>query len=68
MVKTVEKEQASMQEQSHNQETGLEYEAIIAEIANYRAENRGFEPGYELTDWLEAEQEFIQNEDKLLKV
>lgn len=29
----------------------------IAELAYYRAESRGFEPGYELNDWLEAERE-----------
>ncbi len=30
----------------------------IAEIAFYKAERRGFEPGHELDDWIEAEQEF----------
>ena len=34
--------------------------AKIAEYAYYRAENRGFEPGYELEDWYEAEREFMQ--------
>ncbi len=29
----------------------------IAEAAYYKAEARGFAPGYELEDWLEAEQE-----------
>jgi hypothetical protein len=29
----------------------------IAEIAYYKAEIRGFEPGHELEDWFEAEQE-----------
>lgn len=29
----------------------------IAEIAYYRAEQRGFSPGYELEDWLAAEVE-----------
>lgn len=29
---------------------------MIAEAAYYRAEKRNFEPGYELQDWLEAEQ------------
>jgi hypothetical protein len=29
----------------------------IAELAYYVAERRGFSPGYELDDWLEAEQE-----------
>ena len=28
---------------------------MIAEAAYFRAERRGFTPGYELTDWLEAE-------------
>lgn len=30
----------------------------IAEIAFYKAEIRGFEPGHELDDWIEAEREF----------
>lgn len=30
----------------------------IAEIAYYKAEKRGFEPGYEDEDWLAAELEF----------
>lgn len=34
-------------------------DAKIAENAYYKAESRGFEPGYELEDWLEAEQEFL---------
>jgi hypothetical protein len=29
----------------------------VAEIAYFKAESRGFLPGYELSDWLEAEQE-----------
>ena len=31
----------------------------IAELAYYKAESRGFEPGYEMNDWLEAERELI---------
>ena len=34
-------------------------EARIAELAYLKAESRGFEPGYELEDWLEAEGEFL---------
>jgi RNA 3'-terminal phosphate cyclase len=34
-----------------------DYSAQIAEAAYYKAERRGFEPGYEMTDWLEAERE-----------
>jgi len=30
---------------------------IIAELAYLKAERRGFLPGYELSDWLEAEEE-----------
>jgi len=33
--------------------------AKIAELAYYKAERRGFEPGHELEDWLEAEQELM---------
>ncbi|MGZ8152978.1 MAG: DUF2934 domain-containing protein [Methylovulum sp.] len=29
--------------------------AKVAELAYYKAESRGFEPGHELEDWLEAE-------------
>ena len=37
--------------------------AKIAERAYYKAERRGFEPGHELEDWLEAEQELAPTED-----
>jgi hypothetical protein len=30
----------------------------IAELAYFRALNRGFEPGHEMEDWFEAEAEF----------
>jgi Protein of unknown function (DUF2934) len=33
-------------------------EALIAELAYFRALNRGFEAGHEVEDWLEAEAEF----------
>ena len=29
----------------------------IAEVAYYRAQRRGFEPGHELEDWIAAERE-----------
>ena len=32
-------------------------DAEIAKRAYYKAESRGFAPGYELDDWLEAEQD-----------
>ncbi|MDD2739651.1 MAG: DUF2934 domain-containing protein [Methylomonas lenta] len=31
----------------------------ISRLAFFKAEKRGFVPGYELDDWLEAEQEYI---------
>jgi hypothetical protein len=34
-----------------------EFREMVAKNAYYRAEKRGFEDGYELEDWLEAEQE-----------
>lgn len=37
-------------------------EARIAERAYWRAERRGFEPGRELDDWLEAEREVDSDE------
>ena len=32
---------------------------LIAEAAYYRAKERGFEPGHELEDWIEAEAEVM---------
>lgn len=34
-----------------------EREQMIAEGAYYRAERRGFKPGYDFIDWLEAERD-----------
>lgn len=36
-----------------------EIDERISERAYYKAESRGFAPGYELQDWLEAEQELL---------
>ncbi|HEX8988005.1 MAG TPA: DUF2934 domain-containing protein [Rhodocyclaceae bacterium] len=35
----------------------------IATAAYYKAESRGFMPGQELDDWLEAEAEFEERQD-----
>ncbi|NOQ13801.1 MAG: DUF2934 domain-containing protein [Methyloprofundus sp.] len=46
-----------LQQSSHN--GGIEpgkFRKMIAECAYYKAEKRGFVTGYELEDWLEAEQ------------
>jgi len=34
-------------------------DAMIAELAYCKAEKRGFEPGHEMDDWFEAEQELM---------
>ena len=34
-----------------------EFREMVAVNAYYRAEKRSFEPGHEIDDWLEAEQE-----------
>jgi len=34
-----------------------EFREMVAVNAYYRAEKRGFEPGHEMVDWLEAERE-----------
>jgi hypothetical protein len=39
-------------------------EARIAEAAYWRAERRGFAPGSELEDWLNAEKEIDQQSDR----
>lgn len=33
---------------------------MIAEAAYYRAEQRGFTPGHEIPDWIEAEREILR--------
>ncbi len=38
----------------------VDWTAAIAERAYYKAERRGFVPGFELDDWLAAEREVAQ--------
>ena len=38
-------------------DSAAEFEAMIAVAAYYKAEQRGFAPGLEMADWLEAERE-----------
>ncbi|MGZ5050916.1 MAG: DUF2934 domain-containing protein [Methylobacter sp.] len=54
-AKRTKKEESNTTEE---QERPEDLENKIAESAYYKAENRGFEPGHELEDWLEAEREF----------
>ena len=43
---------------AYSPDIGLdEFRDMVAVNAYYRAEKRGFEDGYELEDWLEAERE-----------
>jgi len=44
--------------------TPEELQRWIAEAAYYRAERRGFEPGYEIEDWLAAEAETRERLDR----
>jgi hypothetical protein len=46
---------------SANEETVdvSDHNARIAVLAFYKAEKRGFQPGHELQDWFEAEQEWL---------
>lgn len=53
------KEEVSSNEEDRSTIYLPDRNAKIAELAYYKAENRGFTPGYELEDWLEAEQEFL---------
>jgi hypothetical protein len=39
------------------------HQSMIAEAAYYKAESRGFAPGHEMEDWLEAENDIMNNSD-----
>ena len=58
-VEQVKNEVSSDTEESSNTIYLSDRDAEIAELAYYKAESRGFEPGYELDDWLEAERESL---------
>lgn len=36
-----------------------DHDNTIAELAYYKAQNRGFEAGHELDDWLDAERDLL---------
>ena len=44
-------------EESGDTLNSVDLDARISELAYLKAESRGFEPGHELEDWLDAEQE-----------
>ena len=56
-VKQVKEDVSSTTEESGNTIYLPDRDARVAELAYYKAESRGFEPGHELEDWLEAEGE-----------
>lgn len=47
----------SSTEKPSPQVSSEDLQRLVAEAAYYRAQKRGFEPGYELQDWVEAEAE-----------
>jgi hypothetical protein len=46
-----------MTKQSNAATLPASFEAMVAEAAYFKAQQRGFESGHELNDWLEAEHE-----------
>ena len=54
----------NIQEPRYPQPEVKHLDQIIQEIAYLRAEKRGFVPGNELNDWLEAEQVVIRHMDE----
>ncbi|HWO99705.1 MAG TPA: DUF2934 domain-containing protein [Methylococcus sp.] len=63
MTATIEKGQAKsgeVPEAETRSDVSVTRHQWIAEAAYYKACARGFEPGYEESDWLEAEQEYEQ--------
>ena len=56
-VKKVKAEVSSIPKDPESSTQLPDIDAEIAERAYYKAENRGFAPGHELDDWLEAERE-----------
>jgi Protein of unknown function (DUF2934) len=45
---------------SHPTPSPEEVRKLISEAAYYRAKRRGFAPGHELEDWVQAEAEVLQ--------
>jgi ribosomal protein L16 Arg81 hydroxylase len=62
MAAIVQQELNPEPEESGNTLKSEDLDARIAELAYLKAESRSFEPGHELEDWLEAEQELMLNQ------
>jgi hypothetical protein len=54
------KSEAPARERPPSRVSSEEFRAQVAEAAYYLAEQRGFSPGYEERDWLQAETEVMQ--------
>jgi hypothetical protein len=59
-IKTKSKVESSATNPSATNSSDEERCCLVAELAYYKAEARGFEPGHELEDWLAAEAEVTQ--------
>ena len=59
MAEIVKQEVNSDPDQSGSTLNSVDLDVRITELAYLKAESRGFEPGHELEDWLEAEQELM---------
>jgi len=49
---------------ARDQASAEELRQLIAEAAYYRAKQRGFEPGHELEDWVQAESEVLRRVER----
>jgi len=58
-AKKIKEELSLNTEESGNTINLPDRDVRLAELAYYKAESRGFEPGHEMDDWLEAEQELM---------
>jgi hypothetical protein len=51
--------ESQLDDEGFGNTTYLDYDEAIAELAYYKAENRGFEAGHDVQDWLDAERELL---------
>jgi hypothetical protein len=56
--------QAAMNTNSRADASADEIRQLIAQAAYYRAKQRGFEPGHELEDWVQAESEILRRVER----
>jgi hypothetical protein len=54
------KSQASFRADARAEVSAEEVRKLIAEAAYYRAKKRGFTPGHEVEDWVQAEAEVLR--------